>query len=333
MRILIADDSAMSRVLLRSTLQRWGYEVVTAEDGNQAWDILSGENAPAIAILDWVMPGLTGIEVCRRVRKNAREPYTYLLLLTSKNTKEETVEGMDSGADDYIVKPFHEHELQVRLRAGQRIVDLQMSLLNAREELRERAEKDLLTMLPNRPAIRGVLESEMARCHRDHRSVGIVLLDLDHFKFINDTYGHLAGDAVLRETAYRFKTNMRPYDQIGRYGGEEFLVVLPNCDLAQAHHQADRMRLILEQKPMYVDGKQLRVTASFGVTVSDGTERPLDEYIRIADEALYMAKHQGRNCVASLNFEAAAQPSLFPLNQALMQEMAETSEPEPVNGR
>ncbi|HXE14379.1 MAG TPA: diguanylate cyclase [Bryobacteraceae bacterium] len=333
MRILIADDSAMSRVLLRSTLQRWGYEVITAEDGNQAWDILSGENAPPIAILDWVMPGLTGTEVCRRVRKNAREPYTYLLLLTSKNTKEETVEGMDSGADDYIVKPFHEHELQVRLRAGKRIIDLQINLLNAREELRERAEKDVLTMLPNRLSIRTVLESEIARCHRDRRSVGIVLLDLDRFKFINDTYGHLAGDAVLRETAHRFKTNMRPYDQIGRYGGEEFLVVLPNCDLEQAHHQADRMRLILEQKPMYVDGKQLRVTASFGVTISDGTERPLDQYIRIADEALYMAKGQGRNCVASLNFEAAGQPSLFPLNEALVQGTADANQPETVTGR
>jgi two-component system, cell cycle response regulator len=303
MKVLIADDSAMSRALLRSTLQRWGYEVIAAEDGEQAWRILSGDDSPSLAILDWVMPGLTGIEVCRKVRKTAREPYTYILLLTSKNTKEETVEGMESGADDYIVKPFHEHELQVRLRAGKRIVDLQTTLMNAREELREKAEKDLLTMLPNRSAIHTVLDSEIARCHRDQRSVGIVLLDLDHFKRINDTYGHLAGDAVLRETALRFRTHMRPYDQIGRYGGEEFLVVLPNCDLEQAHHQADRMRIILEQKPMFVDGRQLRVTASFGVTISDRLERPIEAYIRAADEALYMAKSKGRNCVASLLVE------------------------------
>lgn len=308
MRALIADDSAMSRALLRSTLQRWGYDVVVAEDGEEAWEILSGEDAPPLAILDWVMPGLTGLEVCRKVRKTAREPYTYLLLLTSKNTKEETVEGMDSGADDYIVKPFHEHELQVRLRAGQRIIDLQINLLNAREELRERAEKDLLTMLPNRSAIHSVLESEIARCHRDLRSVGVVLLDLDHFKSVNDTYGHLAGDAVLRETAHRFRMSIRPYDQIGRYGGEEFLLVLPNCDLAQAHLQAERMRVVMEQKPMYVDGKPLRVTASFGVTVSDGTDRPIEEYVRAADEALYKAKHQGRNCVATLPFEQCSVP-------------------------
>lgn len=300
MKVLIADDSAMSRALLRSTLQRWGYEVVVAEDGQQAWAILSGQDPPPVAILDWVMPGLTGIEVCRKVRETRREPYTYILLLTSKNTKEETVEGMESGADDYIVKPFHEHELQVRLRAGKRIVDLQIDLLNAREELRERAEKDLLTLLPNRSAIQTILDEEISRCHRDQRLVGVIILDLDHFKNINDTYGHFAGDAVLRETAHRFRTNMRPYDRIGRYGGEEFLVVLPNSDLEQTVQQADRMRTILAHKPMYVDGKELTVTASFGVTVSDGSDRNSDQYVRVADEALYRAKHEGRNRVSNL---------------------------------
>jgi diguanylate cyclase (GGDEF)-like protein len=309
MKVLIADDSAMSRALLRSTLQRWGYDVVVAEDGQQAWAILSGQDPPPVAILDWVMPGLTGIEVCRKVRENRREPYTYILLLTSKNTKEETVEGMESGADDYIVKPFHEHELQVRLRAGKRIVDLQLDLLNAREELRERAEKDLLTLLPNRSAIQEILNQELARCHRDkrdRRSVGIILLDLDHFKNINDTYGHFAGDAVLRETAHRFRANMRPYDRIGRYGGEEFLVVLPDSDLDQTVHQADRMRVILAHKPMYVDGRELTVTASFGVTVSDPSDRGSDQYVRVADEALYLAKNAGRNRVSKLLASEAA---------------------------
>src|SRR5579859_4392031 len=144
MRVLIADDSAMSRALLKATLERWGYEVVMAEDGDQAWDILSANDAPRLAILDWVMPGLTGPEVCHKLRETRREPYTYILLLTSKNTKEETVEGMESGADDYVVKPFDVHELLVRVRAGKRIVDLQAELMNAREELRERASKDLL---------------------------------------------------------------------------------------------------------------------------------------------------------------------------------------------
>lgn len=305
MRVLIADDSLMSRRLLRSTLERWGYEVVVAEDGQQAWTILSGEDPPPVAILDWVMPGLTGIEICKKVRETRREPYTYILLLTAKKTTEETVEGMESGADDYIAKPFHELELQVRLRAGKRIVDLQMDLLNAREELRERAEKDLLTLLPNRSAIQGILDQEISRCHRDRRPLGVVVLDLDHFKSINDTYGHFAGDAVLRETAQRFRANMRAYDRIGRYGGEEFLVVLPNSDLEQTVHQADRMRMILAGRPMYVDGRELTVTASFGVTASDEMERTSDEYVRVADEALYLAKNAGRNRVSKLQIGEA----------------------------
>ena len=299
MRVLIADDSATSRMLLRSALRRWGYEVVLAENGAQALEILAQPDAPAMAILEWVMPHLTGPEVCRKMRETHREPYTYILLLTSKNTKDETVEGLDAGADDYIVKPFDEHELRVRLRAGKRIIDLQMDLLRAREELRERANKDLLTMLPNRPAIASALEQELARCHRDQRSVGVILLDIDHFKKINDTYGHFAGDAVLRETAGRLRGNMRPYDQVGRYGGEEFLVVLPNCDLEQATMQAERMRSILHSTGMMVEGAELTVSASFGVTVSDGFGRNPDLFVRVADEALYQAKASGRNCVRS----------------------------------
>ena len=300
MKVLVADDSATSRAMLRTALSRWGYDVVLAEHGAEAWEILAQPDPPTMAILDWVMPHMTGPEVCRRVRENRREPYTYILLLTSKNTKGETVEGLKAGADDYIVKPFDQHELQVRLRVGKRIVDLQMDLLQAREELRDRANKDLLTMLPNRPAIVSALEQELSRCHRDNRTVGIILLDIDHFKKINDSHGHFAGDAVLREAAARLRGNMRTYDQVGRYGGEEFLVVLPNCDLEQAANQAERMRQRLHGTTMIVDGVEMRVSASFGVTVSNGSERTPDDLVRIADEALYRAKANGRNCVTSL---------------------------------
>jgi len=136
MRVLVADDSAPSRAMLRSTLSRWGYEVVLAEDGAQAWRILAQLNPPPMAILDWVMPELTGPEVVRRVRETHREPYTYMLLLTSKNSRAEIVEGLEAGADDYIIKPFDQHELQVRLRAGKRIIELQTDLVRAREEVR-----------------------------------------------------------------------------------------------------------------------------------------------------------------------------------------------------
>lgn len=307
MKVLIADDSITSRVLLRKVLSRWGYEVVMAENGTEAWDILAQPDAPALAILDWVMPGLTGPEVCRRVRDTHREPYIYVILLTSKNTKEETVEGLEAGADDYVVKPFDEHELRVRVRAGKRIVDLQLELMRAREELRDRANKDLLTMLPNRSAIAAALESEISRCHRDRRTVGVVLLDIDHFKKINDTYGHFAGDAVLKETAARLRGNMRPYDHVGRYGGEEFLIVLPNCDLEQASMQAERIRAKLNSEAMTVDGAELHVSASFGVTVSDGSERCPDVFVRVADEALYRSKGTGRNRVTALTLDASSQ--------------------------
>lgn len=306
MKILIADDSAPSLTMLRKSVAKWGYEVVTAENGQEAWEILAQPNPPPLAILDWVMPHMTGPEVCRKVREVLREPYTYILLLTSKNTKSETIEGLEAGADDYIVKPFDQHELQVRLRTGRRIIDLQLNLMQAREELRDRANKDLLTMLPNRAAICTTLEQEISRCHRDRRTVGVILLDLDHFKRVNDTYGHFAGDAVLRETAVRLRASMRPYDQVGRYGGEEFLVVLPNCDLEDATNQADRMRQRLCDTTMLVDGSELQVSASFGVTISDGSERSPDLFVRVADEALYRAKANGRNCIAALPFEDSA---------------------------
>src|ERR1700679_1424110 len=143
MKVLIADDSATSRAMLRKSLAKWGYEVVMAEDGAEALDILERPGAPPMAILDWVMPHLTGPEVCKKVRETRREPYTYILLLTSKNSKDETIEGLEAGADDYIVKPFDQQELSVRLRAGKRIIDLQLTLMDAREELREKANKDL----------------------------------------------------------------------------------------------------------------------------------------------------------------------------------------------
>jgi two-component system, cell cycle response regulator len=300
MRVLVADDSKTSRSMLRSALCSWGYEVVLAEHGAQAWEILADSDPPPMAILDWVMPHMTGPEVCRKVRETHREPYTYILLLTSKNTKDETLEGFEAGADDYIVKPFDQHELQVRLRVGKRIVDLQSDLLRAREELRDRANKDLLTMLPNRSAIGTLLDQELARCHREERTVGIILLDIDHFKKINDTYGHFTGDAVLREAAARLRGNIRTYDQVGRYGGEEFLVVCPNCDLEQATHQAERMRQQLCSTPMLVDGIEMNVSASFGVTISDGSDRSPETFLRIADEALYRSKANGRNCVTGL---------------------------------
>jgi two-component system cell cycle response regulator len=299
MRILIADDSIVSRHLLDATLRKWGYDVVVACDGKEAWDALQGESPPNIAILDWVMPGLTGPEVCKRVRENSNDSegnYTYILLLSSKSQKEDLIEGLESGADDYLTKPFDQHELKVRLRAGKRIIDLQRELLAAREELREQATKDFLTRLWNRSSILDIFQRELSRGARENRPVGVVLTDLDRFKNVNDSFGHFAGDAVLREFSRRMLQCMRPYDSIGRYGGEEFLVILPGCDEACTSSQAERMRLVLANEPMLINDTRQLVTGSFGATSwMPGTAPHSENLIRIADSALYMAKNQGRN--------------------------------------
>ena len=302
MKVLIADDSIVSRHLLESILRKWGYEIVLACDGTRAFEILQSPDAPSLAILDWLMPGMTGIEVCRRIREKAREPYTYILLLTSKSAREDLIEGMEAGADDYIVKPFDQHELKVRLRAGTRLIELQAELVTTREALREQATKDALTRIWNRASIVDTLERELARSARELGPIGVIMLDLDHFKNINDSHGHFAGDAVLREAAYRMQSSIRQYDSIGRYGGEEFLVLLPGCDEQSTFGQAERLRAQLAKEVIAVGDARIRLTGSFGCTSAlPGRQITPEALIRKADEALYLAKKLGRNRVELLS--------------------------------
>jgi diguanylate cyclase (GGDEF)-like protein len=298
MRVLIADDDAVSRRLLCSTLARWDYEVVACANGTEAWEAFRKEDAPQLAILDWMMPGMDGIQLCREIRKRAEKPYTYILLLTAKTQKEDIIAGMQAGADDYVTKPFNTQELKVRVRAGQRILDLQAELIRAQEALLEQATHDPLTGLYNRGAILLILERELDRARRQNSSVAVMLVDLDHFKDVNDSLGHQAGDRALAETARLMKDSMRSYDSLGRYGGEEFLVITPGVGALCAEALAERLRSNLAKHTIMLSEQSVTVTCSVGVAVSEQLGEPLlDKVIRTADAALYRAKAAGRNRV------------------------------------
>ena len=296
LKVLVADDDRFSRMVLSRTLRSWGYEVEEAVDGAEAAAALSRPDGPQLGIVDWMMPGLDGPEVCRSVRELGAEPYRYLMLLTSKNAPEDLVLGLNSGADEYLSKPFDPLELQARLRIGRRLLDLQRELIEARDALHTQATRDGLTGLLNRTAVIDALEEELARAERRDIGVGVLVADLDHFKKINDTYGHLAGDAVLREAARRMEDMVRTYDRVGRYGGEEFLVVLPDCQSEDLMEVAERIRARLAASPIHADGDMVPVTASIGASWVRGRCES-DALVRSADEGLYEAKRGGRNRV------------------------------------
>jgi len=302
-KILVAEDDPVSRRLLEVTLSKWGYEVVACADGQAAWEALKAPEAPQLVILDWMMPRLDGLQVCKNVRNPAErpaEPYVYIILLTAKSQKTDMVTGLEAGADDYLTKPFDAQELRMRLRAGRRILDLLDELVQAREIMREQARKDSLTQLCTRATVLELLKHELDRSQRhsldSDAPVSVVLADLDHFKHINDTYGHLAGDAVLREAARRMRDAIRPYDSIGRYGGEEFLLVLSNCDTLGAAAIAERLLQAVRKDTIVLAEATVSVTLSAGVATSGVIQEP-ETLVGAADAALYRAKRGGRNRV------------------------------------
>lgn len=298
MKILIAEDDVTSRGILESILPKWGYKVVSTSDGNDAWKQLQTKDAPKLVILDWMMPGIEGIEICRRVRENTEKdkPYTYLILLTAKESKESIIKGMEAGADDYITKPFDPHELRVRLRAGQRILDLQSELLAAKKELLVQSRTDPLTGVFNRRAILSQIDIELSRAKREKTKISLSMVDIDYFKKVNDTYGHLVGDEVIRECVRRISASLRVYDAIGRIGGEEFLVIMPGAEEADAFSIAQRIRSVIGNKNFIADGSSIPVTISQGVATCTENTSP-DDLIAMADKALYRAKENGRNRV------------------------------------
>lgn len=297
-KILIAEDDPVSSRVLEVFLRKWGYEVVAVSDGSDALAILEADGAPRLAILDWMMPGMEGIEVCRSVRQRSGRAYVYLLLLTARGQKQNLLDGLNAGADDYLSKPFDAEELRARLHAAERILTMQDELIAARDALHEQATHDALTGLLNRGASVQLLMRELARGAREQRSVAIALTDIDHFKRVNDSYGHLAGDAVLQEIAVRMTNCVRSYDTVARYGGEEFLILVPSANEDAAFRQAERMRCAIEASPVHTCAGDIPVTASFGVASCDARGSvDITSLLRLADAALYRAKSLGRNCV------------------------------------
>jgi two-component system chemotaxis response regulator CheY len=288
MKILIAEDDTTTRLLFGATLRKLGHAVTAVENGHKAWEAWLGEEHPLL-ISDWMMPDMDGLQLCKMIRAEPSLQYTYIILLTSLDSKGSYLEGMNAGADDFITKPFDAEHLAARLRVAERIL-----ALHAR--LHTQATHDRLTGVWNRAAIMDHLKEELDRAGRQQTDIAVLIADLDHFKQINDTFGHPAGDAVLREAARRMRSALRPYDRIGRYGGEEFLITAPGCCLNDAIAIAERIRSAIDADPVDSESGDIPLTASLGIAITDGLKpSDADVLIAAADEALYRAKKGGRN--------------------------------------
>jgi two-component system, cell cycle response regulator len=314
MRILVVDDDPLTLHMVVYRLRQWGHEVISCTDGAMAWKVLEQGTVPNVAILDWMLPGMNGPELCQRIRGRSDCPYVYIVMLTGRNNPDDLIAGLDAGADDYLTKPFHLGELDARLRAGKRIVDLQNELILARETLRVQAMQDSLTQILNHGAIIEALLREIDRAHREHQPLSLILADLDGFKNVNDSYGHVVGDGILVEVARRMRNCLRSYDAIGRYGGEEFLMVLPNSEAAQAVRLAERIRVAVSQEPFRFRNLDLTVTVSQGVTTwTQPYPIPIERLIQTADGALYLVKNSGRNGVEYAPFDGQADEVFTPI--------------------
>jgi two-component system chemotaxis response regulator CheY len=295
MKILIVEDDLISRRILEANLMTWGYEVTVVSDGVEAWEIIQQPESPNLVISDWMMPRMDGLELCRKIRHMETSEYVYFIILTAKGEKKDIIEGLEAGADDFLTKPFNQEELKYRTRIGERIINLE-------HRIQELANTDTLTGLLNRRAFMKRIMQEISRVQREKNPLSLILIDIDHFKYVNDTYGHQVGDLVLQRFAGQLTTSARPYDCLGRYGGEEFVVCLPGATGLQAVSVAERIRVQIENMEIMLpdDTRSIRITASFGTACyAAGSVESLDLLIKNADDALYLAKDKGRNRVCN----------------------------------
>jgi two-component system cell cycle response regulator len=293
-KIVVADDSRVYRTLVKSVLAQKGYEVVFARNGLEALKAVA-EHQPSLVITDWEMPDITGIELCRQIRLE-REFYTYIILLTSNTDKDQVIEGLAAGADDYLTKPFHPGELVARIGVGHRVVDLHRQIQKKNALLQELALTDPLTGLPNRRAIEDWTTRELNGAARHGFAFWIAVADLDHFKSVNDHHGHDAGDVVLKRFADLLRANTRSSNMCGRTGGEEFILGVTHVEKEGIQIAIERIRQQFEAERFRFGDRVIGVTASFGIAGFRGKQAPkFDALLRNADEALYTAKRGGRN--------------------------------------
>jgi two-component system, cell cycle response regulator len=298
MRVLIVDDDPTNRHLLSAMLLSTRHEFDEASDGKSAWEMLQKETINLV-ITDWMMPDMDGVELIDNIRKANFPHYIYIILLTARSAKVDVVTGLEAGADDYLVKPFDLDELRARVNIAKRIIDLERRLRESLERVQKMATHDSLTDLYNRRALYDIAENELSRARRENKPVSLVMMDIDHFKNVNDEHGHNIGDQALRRVAHIILEKIRTYDTAGRWGGEEFLLVLPGTDQEEARQIAERVRQGIESANIPLQGsKHLDLQASFGVSTSLPDDLlTFDLLVHQADEALYDAKGEGRNRV------------------------------------
>lgn len=294
MRILIAEDDFTSRTMLAAVLRKGGHEIVEVNNGAEAWQTLQQVNAPKMAIIDWMMPEMDGLELVRRVRSLSTDQPPYLIMLTSRGEKADIIAGLDAGANDYLCKPFDAGELRARVKVGFRMVEIQMALLESREALAYQATHDPLTGLFNRRAILDHLHQQLGQAGR--HGLAVAICDIDHFKQINDIHGHQTGDDILCGLATIFKDSLRKDDTVGRMGGEEFLIVSTLRAATDRFALFDRIRRRIAETAMATRSGNLHITLSIGVA-SAAADSTVDTLLERSDLALYQAKNDGRNRV------------------------------------
>jgi len=307
MRILVAEDNLATKKLLETLLKKFGHDPVFAGNGREAWELLSKEDFQMV-LADWMMPEMDGVTLCKKIRADGSKKYIYIIMLTAKSLKDDIVEGLNAGANDYLTKPFHHGELMARIKTGEKTLQLEQSLEEKNRELqalngrlKNLARVDALTQLGNRLALEEAMEKTCNAAQRYQRTYSIIMCDIDRFKLYNDTYGHPAGDKVLRRIADTLKSQVRASDQVFRYGGEEYAILLPEHNTDEAEKVAERLKAAVDalgiEHTAYDTGT---VTISFGVATSrNNIENGCrwTEVLKRADEALYQAKESGRNCI------------------------------------